>query len=63
VNKIADVITGQNAVIRSFNYNMEDGLFEGILNIMVSNNNVLHGVIRRIQSIKGILKASRQDGV
>ena len=63
VNKIADVITGQNAVIRSFNYNMDDGIFEGVLNIMVSNNNVLHGVIRKIQSIKGILKASRQDSV
>ncbi len=63
VNKIADVITEQKAVIRSFNYNMEDGMFEGILNIMVGNNNVLQGVIRRIQSIRGILKASRQDGV
>jgi hypothetical protein len=41
---------------------MDDGMFEGILNIMVSNNNVLHGIIRKINSIKGILKASRIDG-
>jgi guanosine-3',5'-bis(diphosphate) 3'-pyrophosphohydrolase len=62
VNKIADVIAEQKAVVRSFNYKMEDGLFEGMLNIMVSNQNDLYGVIRKIQSIKGILKASRIDG-
>jgi GTP diphosphokinase / guanosine-3',5'-bis(diphosphate) 3'-diphosphatase len=61
VNKIADVIAGYKATIRSFNYNMEEGLFEGMLNIMVPNNNVLQGIIRTIQSIKGILKASRYD--
>ena len=61
VNKIADVIADHKAVVRSFNYKMDDGMFEGMLNIMVSNHNVLYGVIRRIQSIKGILKASRVD--
>ncbi len=61
VNKIADVIAENKAVVRSFNYKMEDGIFEGMLNIMVSNHNNLYGVIRRIQSIKGILKASRVD--
>jgi hypothetical protein len=40
---------------------MDEGLFEGILNILVSNHNILYGVIRRIQSTKGILKASRVD--
>jgi guanosine-3',5'-bis(diphosphate) 3'-pyrophosphohydrolase len=61
VNKIADVISEYKVVIRNFNYNMDDGIFEGMLNIMVPNHNVLHGVIRKIQSIKGILKASRFD--
>jgi guanosine-3',5'-bis(diphosphate) 3'-pyrophosphohydrolase len=61
VNKIADIIAAHKAVIRSFNYKMDDGLFEGMLNILVSNHNVLYGVIRKIQSIKGILKASRVD--
>ena len=61
VNKIADVIAEHKAVVRSFNYKMDDGMFEGMLNIMVSNHNVLYGVIRKIQSIKGILKASRVD--
>lgn len=61
VNKIADVISQHKVVMRSFNYNMNDGLFEGILNILVPNSDVLYTVIRRIQSLKGIVKASRQD--
>ena len=61
VNKIADVISEYKVIMRNFNYNMNDGLFEGMLNIMVPNHNVLHGIIKKIQSIKGILKASRYD--
>jgi GTP pyrophosphokinase len=61
VNKIADVITDSNGVIRNFNYTNDNGMFEGILNIMVPNHNVLYSVIRKIQSIKGILKISRID--
>ena len=61
VNKIADVITGQKAVVRSFNYNMADGMFEGILQIMVPNSDVLHGIMRKIQGLKGILKVTRYD--
>ncbi len=62
VNKIADVIAENKAIVRNFNYKMDDGMFEGILNIMVTNHNVLYGVIRKIQAIKGIMKASRIDG-
>jgi hypothetical protein len=40
---------------------MEDGLFEGMLNIIVNNSHVLQGIIRKLQSLKGILKASRSD--
>jgi GTP pyrophosphokinase len=61
VNKIADVIAEHKAVVRNFNYNMADGMFEGILNIMVPNSDVLHSIIRKIQGIKGILKTSRYD--
>jgi GTP diphosphokinase / guanosine-3',5'-bis(diphosphate) 3'-diphosphatase len=61
VNKIADVINEHKVVMRSFNYNMNDGLFEGMLNILVPNSDVLHTIIRKIQNLKGIVKASRQD--
>jgi GTP pyrophosphokinase len=61
VNKIADVITDSRTSIRSFNYNIDEGLFEGTLNIMVPNYNALQVIIKKIQGIKGILKASRMD--
>ncbi|MDP4222624.1 MAG: RelA/SpoT family protein [Bacteroidota bacterium] len=59
-NKIADIIAGYTVTVRNFNYSMEDGMFEGMLNILVPNNDVLYGIIRKIHSIKGVLKASRQ---
>ena len=61
VNKIADVIAGQKAVVRSFNYNMADGMFEGILTIIVPNSDILYGIIRKIQGLKGILKVARYE--
>jgi len=61
VNKIADVLAANNVTIRSFNYKMDDGQFEGMLHIMVPNNDILHGVMRKIQSIKGIFKVTRSD--
>jgi guanosine-3',5'-bis(diphosphate) 3'-pyrophosphohydrolase len=61
VNKIADVIAEDKVSLRSFNYNMDDGLFEGILIIMVPNNNILQGIIRKIRNIKGVHKAIRFD--
>jgi GTP pyrophosphokinase len=59
-NKIADIMAGYTVSVRNFNYSMEDGLFEGTLNIMVPNNDVLYVIIKKIQAIKGVLKASRQ---
>jgi GTP diphosphokinase / guanosine-3',5'-bis(diphosphate) 3'-diphosphatase len=61
VNRIADVLAANNVTIRSFNYKMDDGMFEGILNIMVPNNDILHGIMRKVHSIKGILKVTRSD--
>jgi hypothetical protein len=40
---------------------MADGMFEGILNIIVPNTDLLYGIMRRIQGIKGILKVTRYD--
>ncbi len=59
-NKIADIIAGYNVSVRNFSYNMDEGMFEGTLSLMVPNNDVLYGIIRKIQAIKGVLKASRQ---
>jgi len=60
VNRIADILSTYNVSVRNFSYNMDEGIFEGSLNLMVPNNDVLYGIIRKIHSIKGVLKASRQ---
>jgi len=59
VNKISEVISAYSVSIRNFSYNMEDGMFEGSLNLLVPNNDVLYGIIRKIHSIKGVLKVIR----
>jgi GTP diphosphokinase / guanosine-3',5'-bis(diphosphate) 3'-diphosphatase len=61
VNKITDIVAADKVSLRSFIYNMDNGMFEGILTVMVSNNNVLQGIIRKILSIKGVNKAVRFD--
>lgn len=61
VNRIADIITEYKVTLRSFNYNMNDGMFEGLLQIMVPNNDVLQVIIKKIAAIKGVLKVIRQD--
>ena len=61
VNQISEIISSYHVTIRSFTYNMEDGMFEGTLNLLVPNNDVLYGIIRKIHSIKGILKVVRQN--
>ncbi len=59
VNKISDILSTYNVSVRNFNYSLDDGIFEGSLNIMVPNSDVLYGIIRKIHSIKGVLKATR----
>lgn len=61
INRIADVITENRIVLRSFNYKMNEGMFEGMLQIMVPNNHVLQSIIKKILSIKGVLKAVRTE--
>ena len=61
VNKIADIISQNKVSLRSFNYDMADGVFEGILIIMVPNNDVLQGIIRKISAIKGVHRTLRFD--
>jgi GTP pyrophosphokinase len=58
VNKIADILSASKVITRGFNYRMDDGSFEGMLNIMVPNNHVFQGVIKQLQAIKGIQKVT-----
>ena len=59
VPKIAEIISSYNVTVRNFNYSMEEGMFEGILNLLVPNNDVLYSIIKKINSVKGVLKVIR----
>lgn len=61
VNQISEIISNYNVAIRSFSYNTDEGIFEGTLNLLVPNNDVLYSIMKKIQSVKGILKVTRQN--
>ncbi|HUS86522.1 MAG TPA: RelA/SpoT family protein [Bacteroidales bacterium] len=61
ITKIYDVISSYNVSLRNFNYENRDGMFEGTVYLFVSNINTLNGLIKKIHSIKGVLKAVRYD--
>jgi GTP diphosphokinase / guanosine-3',5'-bis(diphosphate) 3'-diphosphatase len=61
ISKITELMSDYKVTMRGFNYNINDGLFEGVINVSVPNVNILYGLIKKIQSIKGVMRAIRSD--
>ncbi|MEE4214227.1 MAG: TGS domain-containing protein, partial [Bacteroidales bacterium] len=61
ITKIYEVLGLYKVNLRNFKYENHDGMFEGIVYLFVPNINVLNGLIKKIVSIEGVLKASRYD--
>lgn len=61
VSKISDILSQHSITVRGFSYSMNDGIFDGTINLTVPNVNILNGLIRRIQSVKGVSRAMRHD--
>jgi guanosine-3',5'-bis(diphosphate) 3'-pyrophosphohydrolase len=61
VARISDILTEYRVSVKNFTYKMDNGLFEGKIDLLVPNINLLYGLIKKIQSVKGITKASRLD--
>ncbi len=61
VARISDILTEYKVSVKNFTYKMDNGLFEGRIDLLVPNINVLYGLIKKIQSVKGITKASRLE--
>lgn len=61
VNQISEIISHYNVTIRSFNYNTHEGIFEGTLSLLVPNNDVLYSLMKKIQSVRGIVRVIRQN--
>jgi GTP pyrophosphokinase len=61
VARISEIISEYNVSLKNFTYRMDNGLFEGRIELLVPNVNVLYSIIRKIQSVKGMTRVIRVD--
>jgi len=60
INKITGIIsTDMNLNMQSLNVSSEDGVFDGVIMIYVSDTKELKNLIQRIKSMEGIIKVHR----
>lgn len=60
VNNITSIISKEeNIMLRNINIDAHDGLFTGILTIMISDITRLNGLIRKLQGVRGVKAVSR----
>ncbi|MFP4619787.1 MAG: RelA/SpoT family protein [Bacteroidales bacterium] len=62
VNRISEVISNYMKVkMRSISIDSDDGLFDGYINLYVSDTKTLQSLINKLKQEKGILKVTRTD--
>jgi GTP pyrophosphokinase len=62
VARISEILAEYRGVaVKNFTYSMNNGLFEGRTELLVPSVNVLYGIIKKIQSVKGITRVIRVD--
>lgn len=62
VARITDILGEyRNVTVKNFTYNMNNGLFEGRMELLVPNTNTLYSIISKIESIRGITRVARHD--
>jgi len=62
VARISEILSEYKGVsVKNFTYGMDNGLFEGRIDLLVPNVNYLYGIIKKIQSVKGITRITRID--
>lgn len=59
ITRIHDVIANTRVTLRNFNYENRDGMFEGMIQLLVPNTNTLNGLVKKLQALDGMIKASR----
>jgi len=59
VTRISEILSEYKLSVKNFTYKMDNGLFEGKIELLVPNVNVLYSVLKKIQSVKGITRAMR----
>jgi len=61
VARITDILSEYRVSVKNFTYKMDNGLFEGKIDLLVPNINMLYSLIKKMQAVKGITKATRMD--
>ena len=62
VSRITEILTEYKGVaVKNFTYSMNNGLFEGRIELLVPNINILYSIIKKVQSVKGITRVTRVD--
>ena len=61
VSKVTEILSGFKLTVRNFSYQMDNGMFEGKIDLLVPNVNILYAVMKKIQSVKGITRTVRVD--
>ena len=60
VNNISSIVSKDAKIsIRSFSITADDGLFSGVLTVMISNTQSLDSLIKKLKSVKGVKNVSR----
>jgi len=60
VNNITSIISKENHILlRNINIDAHDGLFSGILTVMVDDNQVVNGLLKKLRTVKGVKAISR----
>lgn len=61
VTRISEILSEFRVSVKNFTYKMDNGLFEGRIELLVPNVNILYGIIKKIQAVKGITRVIRVD--
>jgi len=62
VSRITDILAEYKGVaVKNFTYSMNNGLFEGRIELLVPNINLLYSIIKKIQSVRGITRVTRVE--
>ena len=60
VNNITSIISKEaNVSLRSISIDSNDGLFSGILTVMVDDTRVLTALIKKLRTVKGVKQVAR----
>lgn len=60
INNLTSIISKESGInMRSISIDSNDGLFQGNISVMLSNTDMLNGLIKKLKGVKGVKEVSR----